>query len=180
VPGPLAERATDVVQLATHERQVEREVLDAGGDLPGVARRARDAGEVGSTDDEPMAREVRRQVVVVEARATGPVRDQDERIAPRQRLGVPPRAPCGIPDLGRERPVPATRVDRIDGRDADRELSGSRRIGGGRRGGREREHDQGNWGATHVLFLAGLVRAIQAHSAHRISEQHPSSVARAR
>jgi hypothetical protein len=76
--GPLPERTAGIVELA-RERQIEREVVDAGGDLPGVARRAGDAGEVGGAYDEPVAREVRRQVVVVEARAAEAVRDQDER-----------------------------------------------------------------------------------------------------
>ena len=162
MPGPPPEGTSGVVQLATDERQVERQVVDGGGDRPRVARRARDPGEVGGGDDEPVAREVWREVVVVEARAAQAVRDQDEWVRPRKRLGLPTRATSGIPDLGRQRPTPAVRIDRVDGRDADGEHSRASRIRRADRGRREREPEESPHGATtHALVLPFLVRVIQ-------------------
>src|SRR6185503_20080739 len=103
--------------------------------------------------------------VVVQARPAEAVRDQDERVAPRERLDVPPRASSRVPDLDRKRSIPATRVDRLGGRDADGALSGARRIARALRAGPECEHDEsGQDAATHALVLLSLVHAIQPRS----------------
>ena len=149
------ERAGIIVQLASDERQIAGKSTGVGSDLPGIAIRPRDAGEVRRRDDEAMAREVRSQVVVVQTRAAEAVGDQNQPVASRERLDVPPRAPRGVPDLDPQRPVAAALVDQVRGRDADRELAGPCRIGRGRRAAPERQHEEGGRDPTTHALIRG-------------------------